>query len=308
MAIVVATRNRRETLLGTLARLVSLEAPYAVVVVDNGSTDGTVDAVARAFPSVTVLPLGANRGAAARNEGVARVSQPYVAFADDDSWWAPSALAAAAARFADHPRLGLLAGRVLVGPEERQDATCALMARSPLSRPAGFPGVPVLGFLACAAIVRRDAFLEAGGFHPRFGIGGEEGLLALDLARRGWWLAYADDLVCHHHPSPTRDPAARAAREVRNRLWEAWLRRPVGPALAATADGVVTATRDPAARRGLIAALTGLPWVLRERASIPPGLEQQVRLLDAQGRTPQAGAVVNTDDPPSGVNHQGEPS
>ena len=286
LAIVVATRNRRETLLATLARLTALEAPYPVVVIDNGSTDGTAAAVATTFPAVAVITLGANRGAAARTAGVTAVRQPFVAFADDDSWWEEGALAAAVDRLAAYPRLGLLAGRVLVGREGRLDPTCALMAHSPLPRPPGFPGVPILGFLACAAVVRREAYLEAGGFHPRFGVGGEEGLLALDLTRRGWWVAYADDLVCHHHPSPVRDRGARAVREARNRLWEAWLRRPARPAVAVTPGALRAARRDPAARRGLLEAAAGLPWVLRERDVVPPELERQLRLLDAQGRTP----------------------
>src|SRR5215218_7760276 len=144
LAIVVVTRNRRETLLCSLARLTALEAPYPLLVVDNGSTDDTVPAVMAAFPDVRVLPLGANHGAAARNSGVAQVTQPYVAFADDDSWWAPGALTAAVRRFTDHPQLGLLAARILVGVHERLDPTSALMARSPLPRPPGYPGVPIL--------------------------------------------------------------------------------------------------------------------------------------------------------------------
>jgi N-acetylglucosaminyl-diphospho-decaprenol L-rhamnosyltransferase len=37
----------------------------------------------------------------------------------------------------------------------------------------------VLGFVACGAVVRRSAFLEADGFHPRFEVGGEESILVL---------------------------------------------------------------------------------------------------------------------------------
>ena len=75
------------------------------------------------------------------------------------SWWAAGSLDRAAALFDRHADLGLLAGRVVVEPQGRDDPFCALLAASPLEG-AG-PGVPILGFMACAAVVRRDAFLEA---------------------------------------------------------------------------------------------------------------------------------------------------
>src|SRR4051812_20222956 len=162
--IVVATRNRANTLRQSLGRLTALSAP--VIVVDNASTDETATMVHDEFPGVTLLRRSHNEGAVARNHGVAAARTPYVAFADDDSWWAPDALARAAVLFAAHPRLGLIAARTLVGPEQRLDPVAAAMALAPLGTPGDLPGPAVLGFLACASIVRREAFLAAGGFDP----------------------------------------------------------------------------------------------------------------------------------------------
>src|SRR5947208_1837668 len=103
VTVVVMTRNRWPDLSQTLPRH---EPP--VVVVDNGSDDGTPDRVREAFPCVEVVALDTNLGAPARNIGVERARTPYVAFADDDSWWAPGSLERAARIFDAHPRLGLL--------------------------------------------------------------------------------------------------------------------------------------------------------------------------------------------------------
>ena len=84
-----------------------------VLIADNASTDDTRTLLARDFPQVRVLALLSNRGAVARTHGVRALHTPYVAFCDDDSWWAPGALAAAARHFDEHPRLGLLAARTL---------------------------------------------------------------------------------------------------------------------------------------------------------------------------------------------------
>jgi GT2 family glycosyltransferase len=228
---------------------------------------------------VQVVELGRNAGPAARTVGVRELGTPVVAFADDDSWWAPGALSAAAALFGAHPRLGLIAARILVGPEQRLDRTCEVMARSPLPAADDLPGPPVLGFIACGAVVRTAAYLEVGGFEPRFGIGGEEQLLALDLAAAGWRLAYVPAIVAHHHPSrQAGGREQRPASEVRNLLWSTWLRRPAGPALATTARVAARCLREgqPAA---ILGALRELPWALRARRPLPAELERCVRML-----------------------------
>jgi GT2 family glycosyltransferase len=284
VSVVVVTRDRREELLASLEKLRTHSPGHPVVVVDNGSGDGSVAAVRARHPWVTVVALPHNLGCGGRTVGMSALSTPYVAFADDDSWWAEGALERAADLLDAHPRLAVLAARVLVGPQDRLDPVCAAMARSPLPRAADLPGPSVLGFLACGAVVRRHAYLEAGGFDSRLGIGGEETLLSVDLARRGWGLAYVDTVAAHHHPSPARDPRMRARREVRNALWTAWLRRPLPAALRQTGATLLRAQDRTAAWVGLLDASRGLPWVLRERSPVPAEVEGRLRLLEASGR------------------------
>lgn len=97
--------------------------------------------------------------------------------------------------------VGEVCGRILLGPEQREDPICSTMSASPL--PAdGLPGPALLGFVACAVVFRRQAYLSAGGYEPRFFIGGEEALLTLDLVDAGWYVIYAQQLLAHQHPSP----------------------------------------------------------------------------------------------------------
>lgn len=84
---VIATRNRRSELCATLERLSALPERPEIIVVDNGSRDGTAQAVRRSFPRVELITLRRNQGACARNVGVRRAGTPYVALSDDDSWW-----------------------------------------------------------------------------------------------------------------------------------------------------------------------------------------------------------------------------
>jgi GT2 family glycosyltransferase len=206
---------------------------------------------------------------------------PHVAFCDDDSWWAPGSLARGVELLDAHPDVALLAARVLLGDDERLEPTCAVMAASPLRGRPGLPGPRILGFVACGAIVRRTAFLDAGGFDARFGVGGEERLLAADLAQRGWSLVYCPELVAHHHPSKVRDRFGRRVVEVRNDLWFSWLRRRHPAALRYTGSTALRAVREPAARAGLMDALSAWHEVLASRRPVPPELEADLRRLDA---------------------------
>jgi GT2 family glycosyltransferase len=276
LGVVVVTRDRLGSLRRTLTCLEALpEAPH-VVVVDNASTDGTAAAVAREHPGVTVIRLDRNRGATARTIGARALDRPYVAFADDDSWWVPGALSRAADLLDSYPQVGLVAARVLVGEQERDDPTCLAMSRSPLDG-GDLPGRPVLGFIACGAVARRRALLAAGGFHRRWEIQGEEGLLAVDLARNGWLCLYVPEVVAHHHPSAARDPGRRDMLQVRNTLWFAWLRRPLPAVARITLAAARRAVRDPCARRGIVEAVGGVGWVVRERRVVPPELERRMR-------------------------------
>lgn len=204
-----------------------------------------------------------------------------MAFCDDDAWWEPSALAAAVSLLDGEPRLAVITGLVLVGDQARVDDICVEMANTPLGSGNDRSGYPVLGFMAGASVVRRTAMLEVGGFAERFLVGGEEELVALDLAARGWQLRYVPAVVVHHHPSRLRRPAERRRLILRNSLWTALLRYPPGM-LGRHARKVVGEARQhrlawPIAWETLDAAA----WLFRGRTRLPMAVVKQIALLRA---------------------------
>jgi N-acetylglucosaminyl-diphospho-decaprenol L-rhamnosyltransferase len=279
---VVASRNRREELLHSLPRHLALPERPHVVVVDDASTDGSGDAVRSAHPEVEVVRLERNLGGAARNHGVEAAGTEYAAFCDDDSWFAPGALARAVALLDRNPRLALVNAHILVGPEERVDPVCEEMAASPLPRAEEQPGHPLLSFIACAVVVRSSAFLGAGGFTPRFRVGGEEELLGWDLAAGGWLMSYVPEIVAHHHPPRSAGRPERREIGVRNTLWTTWLRRPVGAAARRTLHDLRRFPPDRITARAIARALAGVPWVLGKRRVSPPHVERMRRMLEPQ--------------------------
>lgn len=273
-SIVIATRNRRPQLLATLERLTGLDDVREIVVADNGSRDGTVEAIRRRFHHVRVLPLSRNFGAYARTIAARTVESPYIAFCDDDTWWLPGSISRGADVLDRDERIALLNACVTVERSGSIDDACRAMSAA---APDGFPGTPIMFFMAGASIARRSAFLRCGGYEKRFVIGGEETLLALEFHRRGWLVRYLPEMHVRHAACPLeRDDAHRRYLLMRNRLWVAWMRYRRGSAWRATIETVRCARKDCAARAALLDAFRGLAWAMSNRDPIDPPLQRQI--------------------------------
>ena len=269
VSVVVLTHDRPGELAHALQQLAALPECPRTIVVDNASRPGVVDTVLRAFPGVELVRCASNRGAAGRNAGVARALTRYVAFCDDDTWWAPGALTRAADLLDAHPTVAALSARVLVGAAARDDPTCRAMARSPLPR-GDLPGPALIGFMAGACVMRSAAFRAVGGYEQRLFLGAEELLMALDFAARGWHMVYAHDVVTHHHPSPAgRDAVARRIAVARNKVWIACMRLPLQSALIESARALHEVARGGLLLRALHEIARGLPWALQRRSVVP---------------------------------------
>lgn len=288
VGVVVITWQRRDEAVAAVRRLRELPGQPPVVLVDNGSTDGTAEAVRREFPEVDVVALTENLGAVGRNIGVARLRTPYVAFCDDDTWWEPGSLTRAADALDAFPRLALVNARIVVEPDGVDDPIVEELRGSPVPGPDWLPGPALGSFLAGASVVRREAFEQAGGFSERLWLGGEEELLATDLLGSGWELCYLEDLVVHHRASVLRDAVHRRRVGLRNTLWFTWLRRPIGPALRRSAFLARTVPHDRTSALAVWDALRGLPWLLTARRPRPADVEARLAGLDEAQRRSKA--------------------
>jgi GT2 family glycosyltransferase len=278
ISVVILTYNRADELLRTLKHMYELPEQPQIIVVDNASIDDTPRLVRQEFPNVKLVQLESNIGAAARNAGVQRVNTPYVAFCDDDTWWEPGALQKAVELLNAYPKIAVMSAQILVGEDNRKDPASIVMERSPFPS-HDLPGRAVLGFLAGACVFRREAFLQAGGYEPNFFIGGEEALLALDLAVNGWSLIYAPQLLVHHYPSVQRDSSLRRRMLARNAIWVAWMRLSWNSAMRQTCKVLYRSYHKKIFLSTTINVLHGLPWALRNRRVIPRWVESMYRQL-----------------------------
>lgn len=235
---VVLAYNRRDTLETVLDHLAELPVDE-IVVADNGSSDGTAE-LAREHPArAKVIEMGTNAGIVARNRAVREARGEYLLMLDDDSYPLSGAIETMLATFARWPRTGVVGGLVndldsrgLPVPNE-QPGSFDWWLRSGRREPAPPDGFAATFFPEGACMVRREAFLEAGGwFEPLFWIDLELDLAAR-LLQRDWDVRYLPQARFEHllRPGGETNFALRQRLRVRNRLWYFWLRFPVGLAV-----------------------------------------------------------------------------
>lgn len=281
VTIVLLTYNCADRIATTVRHLIDSQVP--IIAVDNASEDDTLD-VLRGFKQLQVIALPKNIGAAGRNYGVEAAKTPYVAFADDDAWWDPASLTTAANLLEAHPRLVLVNARILVGPEKRLDPICEEMAMSPWENESGIPGKVLVSFMAGASVVKRQAYLQAGGYDKKFFMGGEEETLAWKMLKLGWQMRYIPDVIAYHHPSKQNAGGLRHYG-IRNTIWTAWLHRPASSAWRWTLYVIKSSPKNFLLGKALLMAFAGAPWVWRHRQVVERAIEHKLATLDTQKMT-----------------------
>lgn len=198
--VVVVTFDTREVTLSCLERLTA-EIDLRAIVVDNGSTDGTAEAIAQRFPAATVVRLDEGVGfAEACNRGAAAGDAPLVLFLNSDVLARPGAVDALVAALEARPDAVAAGGRLVdPGTDDTQPAYApqrypglgTLVARVTgleALRAAG-PDPALLaerGTVECeqpagaCVLVRRDVLDAIGGFDEHYWFWYED----VDLARR----------------------------------------------------------------------------------------------------------------------------
>ncbi len=187
---------------------------FETVLVDNGSTDGSVALVGGGFPEVRVLPLGSNRGfSAAVNAGIKASDSEYVALLNNDTEVDQGWLEALVRAAGSYPQAGFFASKLVDFSDRR-----VLDGAGDALRHSGLPyrighGEPdrgqfdeeafVFGACAGAALYRRDMLDEIGLFDEDFFANCEDGDLSFRAQLAGYRCLYEPEAVVYHMGSAT---------------------------------------------------------------------------------------------------------
>lgn len=305
-SVIVVNWDRRDLL---RACLLSLRAQtlgdFEVIVVDNGSRDGSPAMVLDDFPEAVLIRNAENRGfCAANNQGIRQARGRYIALLNNDAEADPRWLeelvtgmrgadtaGMCASKILFHEARGVIdkVGHLIYPDGQNRGRGCGEPDRGQYNRAeeALFPD-------GCAALYDRRVFESAGLFDEDFFAYGDDAELGLRARLAGWTCLYVPTAVVYHHHSSTlgRFSPERIVLVERNRVWLAlklfpWrllLLNPfysairLGANALAAARGHGEAGRFAGQRgwwlllrcllRAYAQALRGLPGVLRKRGAV----------------------------------------
>jgi glycosyltransferase involved in cell wall biosynthesis len=200
ISVVVAAHNAARTLDDCLGSLTRLRYPdYEVIVVDDGSTDGTGD-IAAQYPFLTVTTD--NQGvSAARNEGLRVATGSIVAYIDSDAKADPDWLSYIATTYLTSDVSGA-GGPNLVPPEDGWIAKCVYRA------PGGptqvmFDDTYAEHIPGCNMTFLKSALEDVGGFDPIYTAAGDDVDICWRLLERGYKIGFNPAAVVWHHRRPS---------------------------------------------------------------------------------------------------------
>jgi len=221
VSVIVLNWNRRDLLRSCLLSLTQqkLKQQFEVVVVDNGSDDGSLDMVVREFSQSPAFQLkliqnSENRGfCAGNNQGFAASDSEFVALLNNDAEAEPEWLGALVGAFEGRPEIGMAASKILVYEDpQRIDKVGHLIYPDGQNRGRGTGELDdgrydqveeILWPDGCAAMYRRQLLDQVGGFDEDFFAYADDAELGLRARIAGWKCLYVPSAVVRHHRGAT---------------------------------------------------------------------------------------------------------
>ena len=227
LSIIILTWNHLADTRRCLASLepIMRQSDVEVIVVDNGSTDGTPEVVAREWPMVRLLRNDRNRGVAAgRNQGIAQATGQTVLFLDNDTIVNAEAIAGMRTYLASHPRVGLCAccmtdGQGNVQPSFRAFPSLKSKLLSLLGLNTAAPhyhfdhegSIEPFYVIGACQMIRRAAIDDVGLLDEAIFYGPEDADFCLRLRQAGWQVKYLPQfsIVHTYYRTTQRNPLSR---------------------------------------------------------------------------------------------------
>jgi GT2 family glycosyltransferase len=225
LSIIIVAWNVRDLVLDCLASLdaAQLEISCEVMLVDNGSVDGTVEAVRRQFPDTQVIALPRNIGfGAGNNQGLLKMSGRYAVLLNSDTIALPGGIERCVRYLDEHPDVGVVGPQLLNPDRSKQNCihnsptlVSELLSQSLLRRlfPARYPSkridyrepIEVEAVLGAALFVRREVIQEVGPIDEDYFFFLEETDWCHRIRERGWRVVHLPDAhVIHLYGESTK--------------------------------------------------------------------------------------------------------
>ena len=272
--VVITTKNRKDDLRKAIESALGQSCPTEVLVVDDASTDGTASMVEKEFPDVRLEVAETSQGYIAQRNRAARLASfAYIFSIDDDAAFSTREVVEQTLSEFEDPRIGAIA---IPYVEPRKSAD--VHQRAPQAQ-----GVFVTNdFIGTAHALRRDLFLDLGGYRECLVHQGEEGDYCLRMLNAGFVTRLGNADAIHHFESPLRDLSRMDFHGRRNDVLFAWHNVPM-PYLpvhlaATTVNGLLAGMRVRRPGRMLRGTLRGYADCLRRWNARDPVRREIYRL------------------------------
>ncbi|RXT04466.1 glycosyltransferase family 2 protein [Ammoniphilus sp. CFH 90114] len=230
VTIVMLSWNRKDDVRESLTRIRDIEYQnLEIIVVDNGSTDGTLEMIEVDFPKVRLLKMFKNIGIEAYNIGFENAKGEYLVIIDDDSFPEKHAISRMVERFEKDPELGVVAFDV-----RNYYNYDEIKNEQEIAAPAASSSY-LMSFNGAGAGVRKQVFKRVGYYPEEFFLYNNELDSAFRILDSGYKIEFFSDIIAYHKFSPTNRASWRAPfYYTRNAFWLIWKNYPLDMAVKQT--------------------------------------------------------------------------
>ena len=217
--VVIVTRDRKEELACAIQSVVEQTARSEVIVIDDGSTDGTAEFVRARWPEVRLVRhIGSKGCVVRRNEGMRIASSEIVFSMDDDAAFSTNRVIEQTLREFTSARVGAVAIPLI---DVKRDSRVQQLA------PDSSCDYVTSAFMGGAHAIRKSVFLGLGGYREHLVHQGEEGDFCIRLLNAGYVVRLGTADPINHFESPKRDFSRMDYYGARNAILFAWQNVPL---------------------------------------------------------------------------------
>ncbi len=238
ISVVILSWNRKQDIVQTLDDLLTQDfSDYEVIIVDQGSTDGTIEMLEQRFvpKGVKLICLHKNLGVpGGRNVGAVNARGRLLVFLDNDASFGKDALRKIVDKFQANPTVGIIGFKILNAYTKELDMGSWVYQKNFLAKKD--EEFLTYTFCGCGHAIRKEVFEKAGFYWDDLFFSWEEPEFSLKALNCGFGILFCPEIQVFHRISPEKRVvnSEHECRRLRNSLWVSWRYFPFWGALQET--------------------------------------------------------------------------